>query len=315
MQFLSPEDVTNALPYNELIEALRDMFRSGCTMPLRHHHVLDDTDNQRGMLLLMPAWQLDGYLGVKMVTVMPENGAKNLPSVQGNYTLFDARNGSILAVMDAGELTLRRTAAASALAASYLARETSKSLLMVGAGALAPYLVRAHCSVHQLTDIKIWNHNAEKARTLAKTLSDEGYMVSAVTDLEGNARVADIISCATLSKDPVIRGKWLKPGSHLDLVGAFTPGMRESDDEAVKVASVFVDTFEGGLKEAGDIVQPLLSGAIQKTDIKADLFDLCLGKHLGRTGEEEITLFKSTGAALEDLAGAILAFSKQSNST
>lgn len=281
-------------------------------MPLRHHHPLDKNNSQHGMLLLMPAWQQDGYLGVKMVTVMPENGSKNLPSVQGNYTLFDAANGSIVAIMDAGELTLRRTAAASALAASYLARRNSNSLLMVGAGALAPYLIRAHCSVRPLTDIKIWNHNGDKAEILANALTAEGLPARAIVKLEKEARTADIISCATLSTDPIIQGDWLKAGAHLDLVGAFTPAMRESDDTAVTVASLFVDTFEGGLHEAGDIVQPLNDGIIKESDIKADLFSLCAGEHDGRLNEDEITLFKSTGAALEDLAAAILVYT-QSN--
>jgi len=312
MRIFSPQDVAAALSYPELIGALRDMFRTGCTMPLRHHHPLDMDSTQRGMLLLMPAWQQDGFLGVKMVTVMPENGSKNLPSVQGNYTLFDATNGSIIAIMDAGELTLRRTAAASALAASYLGRKNSSSLLMVGAGALAPYLIRAHCSIHTLTDIKLWNHNGDKAVTLANALSKEGLPVRAVANLEEATRAADIISCATLSTDPIIHGDWLKPGAHLDLVGAFTPAMRESDDAAVTTASLFVDTFEGGLHEAGDIVQPLKAGIIEKSDIKADLFDLCAGKHAGRTNETEVTLFKSTGAALEDLAGAILVYTRSS---
>lgn len=237
-------------------------------MPLRHHHPLNSDNTRRGMLLLMPAWQQDGFLGVKMVTVMPENGSKNLPSVQGNYTLFDATNGSIVAIMDAGELTLRRTAAASALAASYLARKNSSSFLMVGAGALAPYLIRAHCSVHALTDIKIWNHNGDKAVALASDLSKEGLPARAVASLEEAARAADTISCATLSTDPIIHGDWLKPGAHLDLVGAFTPAMRESDDTAVTTASLFVDTFEGGLHEAGDIVQPLDAGIIENPTSK-----------------------------------------------
>ncbi|USG61449.1 ornithine cyclodeaminase family protein [Sneathiella marina] len=310
MRIFSPQDVAAALSYPDLIDALKDMFRSGCTMPLRHHHPLDKDDAQQGMLLLMPAWQKDGYLGVKMVTVMPENGSKGLPSVQGNYTLFNAVNGSIVAIMDAGELTLRRTAAASALAASYLARKTSSSLLMVGAGALAPYLIDAHRSVHPLTDIKIWNHNGDKAVALANTLAKKGLPVRAVDNLEEAARAADIISCATLSTDPIIRGGWLKPGAHLDLVGAFTPAMRECDDTAVTVTSLFVDTFEGGLQEAGDIVQPLNDGIIKKSDIKADLFGLCANNHGGRTSETEITLFKSTGAALEDLAAAILVYTQ-----
>ncbi|MEH6545106.1 MAG: ornithine cyclodeaminase family protein [Sneathiella sp.] len=312
MRIFSPKEVAAALNYPDLIGALRDMFKSGCTMPLRHHHPLDKNNAQHGMLLLMPAWQQDGYLGVKMVTVMPENGLRNLPSVQGNYTLFDATNGSIVAIMDAGELTLRRTAAASALAASYLARRNSNSLLMVGAGALAPYLIRAHCSVRPLTDIKIWNHNGDKADALANALTAEGLPARAIVNLEKEARTADIISCATLSTDPIIQGNWLKAGAHLDLVGAFTPAMRESDDTAVTVASLFVDTFEGGLHEAGDIVQPLNDGIIKESDIKADLFSLCAGEHDGRLNEDEITLFKSTGAALEDLAAAILVYT-QSN--
>ncbi|WP_373083885.1 ornithine cyclodeaminase family protein [Sneathiella sp.] len=308
MQLLSPQDVADALRYPDLINALRNMFVAGCTQPLRHHHNLDEKDAQKGTLLLMPAWQQGGYLGLKTVTVMPENGARGLPSVQGNYLLFDATDGRALALMDAGELTTRRTASASALAASYLARKDAASMLMVGAGAMAPCLIRAHLAVRPLEEIKIWNHKRKKAQALADTLASAGLKVTVAPDLEAAARTADIISCATLSTKPLIRGAWLKPGAHLDLVGAFTPKMRESDDTAVKIASLFVDTFEGGLNEAGDIVLPLKAGTIQEKDIRADLYDLCTGRHAGRQNDDEITLFKSTGAALEDLAAAILAF-------
>ncbi|MDF2368537.1 ornithine cyclodeaminase family protein, partial [Sneathiella sp.] len=280
----------------------------GCTQPLRHHHGLDPEDEKKGTLLIMPAWQSGGFLGLKTVTVMPENGAKGRPSVQGTYLLFDAVDGRALALMEAGELTTRRTAAASALAASYLVREDASTLLMVGAGAMAPCLIRAHSAVRSFTDIAIWNHRPEKAKKLAAELTQEGFSARAVTDLEAAARDADLISCATLSTEPLIRGDWLKPGAHLDLVGAFTPTMRESDDNAVKTATLFVDTREGGLKEAGDIVQPLKSGVIKESDLQADLYDLCRGAHAGRASNEENTLFKSTGAALEDLAAAILAY-------
>ena len=308
MRILTPDAIATALTYPALIDALRKMFVTGCTQPLRHHHALDEADAQKGTLLIMPAWQQGGYLGLKTVTVMPENGARGLPSVQGNYLLFDATNGSALALMDAGELTTRRTAAASALAASYLARKDASEMLMVGAGAMAPCLIRAHAAVRALKSIKIWNHRPEKAEALAKTLTAEGFTATYAPDLEAAARSADIISCATLSTEPLIHGDWLKPGAHLDLVGAFTPKMRESDDKAVKTASLFVDTREGGLHEAGDIVQPLAAGVIKESDIRADLYDLCRGTHMGRETENEITLFKSTGAALEDLAAAILAF-------
>lgn len=309
MRLLSPNDIASALGYAELVEALRKMFAEGCIQPLRHHHDLDDKNPKKGTLLLMPAWQKDGYLGLKSVTVMPENGARGLPSVQGNYLLFNATDGSPLALMDAGELTTRRTASASALAASYLARKNVESLLMVGAGAMAPCLIRAHMTVRpSIKSVKIWNHKGEKAAALAKSLTEEGIAAEATEDLEQASRVADVISCATLSTKPLIRGAWLKPGAHLDLVGAFTPKMRESDNTAMQVASLFVDTFEGGLKEAGDIVMPIKAGIIQKKDVRADLYDLCRGRHKGRQNDDEITLFKSTGAALEDLAAAILAY-------
>lgn len=308
MQIIKNSDIAAALQYPALIDALRDMFVSGCTQPLRHHHGLDPENERKGTLLIMPAWQSGGFLGLKTVTVMPENGEKGLPSVQGTYLLFDADNGSALALMDASDLTTRRTAAASALAASYLARKDAEKMLMVGAGAMAPCLIRAHAAVRDFKEVSIWNHRTEKAEKLAHSLTQEGVSARAVTDLEAAAREADLISCATLSTEPLIRGDWLKSGAHLDLVGAFTPAMRESDDAAVRIANLFVDTREGGLNEAGDIVQPLKSGVIKEGDIQADLYDLCRGNHPGRTQEDEITLFKSTGAALEDLAAAILAY-------
>ncbi len=308
MRIIENSEIADALQYPALIDALRDMFVSGCTQPLRHHHGLDPENERKGTLLIMPAWQSGGFLGLKTVTVMPENGKKNLPSVQGTYLIFDANDGRALALMDAGELTTRRTAAASALGAAYLARKDASMMLMVGAGALAPCLIRAHAAVRGIKNFAIWNHRPEKAIKLAEDMTREGFSASAVTDLEAAARKADIISCATLSTEPLIYGDWLKPGAHLDLVGAFTPAMRESDDTAVKTATLFVDTREGGLHEAGDIVQPLKSGVIKESDIQADLFDLCRGQHPGRTSEKEITLFKSTGAALEDLAAAILAY-------
>src|SRR5690606_20301527 len=308
MRNIENADVAAALAYPALMAALRKMFTEGRNQPLRHHHALDPDNSQSGMLLLMPAWQADGYLGLKTLTVMPENSAKGLPSIQSVYLLFDRDSGTPLALMAAEELTSRRTAAASALAATYLARKSAEKMLMVGAGAMAPCLIRAHATGRRLTDIAVWNHNEEKAERLAATLKAEGLPVRATLDIEAAAREADIISTATLSSAPLIRGDWLKPGAHLDLVGAFTPAMRESDDQAVLRASLFVDTRTGGLNEAGDIIQPLKAGLIDESDIRADLYDLCRGTHPGRTSEDEITLFKSTGAALEDLAAAILAF-------
>ena len=272
------------------------------------------------MLLLMPAWTRDGsdhgFLGVKVVNVFPGNAARGLPSVQGAYLLMRGDTGEPLAVIDGKALTLWRTAAASALAASYLAREDSRRLVMVGAGALAPFLINAHASVRPIAEVSIWNHNAARAEALAEELSGGDFSVRATSDLKAAVRLADIVSCATLSSDPLVWGAWLKPGAHVDLVGAFTPKMRESDDEAVRRARVYVDTRAGALKEAGDIVQPLAARVIEESDIVGDLADLCRNKVGGRASVDEITLFKSVGTALEDLAAAALAYAnaKRDNS-
>jgi ornithine cyclodeaminase len=263
----------------------------------------------------MPAWRIRGLLGVKIATVFPGNAARGRGAVEATYLLSSATTGEPLAVLDGLELTLRRTAAASALAATYLARRNSRSLLMVGAGRLAPYLVAAHRSVLELDRIEVWARRPEQARELCAKLEQGTFgeldaAIEATTDLEAAVRRADLISCATLSQKPLVRGAWLAPGSHLDLVGGYTPSMREADDEAVRRASVFVDTREGALVEAGDLVQPLESGALVEEDVRADLFDLARGVHPGRgrhsDRDTEITFFKSVGTALEDLAAASL---------
>jgi len=297
-----------ALPWPELINELRKGFCDGCEVPLRHHHDFSIPDESDGALLLMPAWIPGCFLGVKTVMVVPGNGVRHLPAVVASYQLIDGKTGQQLAMFDGGVLTNRRTAAASALASAYLSNTTSSHLLMVGTGALSHTLVEAHKTVRPITRVSVWGRSASKSKALVRSLQDKGVNAVAVDDLEKAAKSADIISCATMSKEPLIRGHWLKPGSHLDLVGAFKPDMRESDDEVLRVASVFVDTKAGAFKEAGDIVQPIADGAIQKKDVCADLFDLCQERHLGRSSSEERTVFKSVGTALEDLYAAILAY-------
>lgn len=314
---LSAAELESRLTFPALVEALREGFRRGIIVPVRHHHTIQIPSEKEATLLLMPAWDMAGagtgdageFIGVKIVTVHPGNAARGMPSVQGIYLLLDGRTGELRATLDGTMLTLRRTAAASALAASYLARENSSRLLMVGAGALAPHLIAAHASQRPIERLAIWNHRPERAEALAAALSQTGaeYEVVAVEDLEAAAREADIISCATLSAEPLIRGGWLKPGAHLDLVGAFTPAMRESDDAAATRAAIFVDTRAGALKEAGDIMQPIAAGLIGEAAIRGDLFDLCRGMHPGRRDAEEVTLFKSVGTALEDLVAAAFA--------
>jgi ornithine cyclodeaminase len=310
MHVLGYSEVVAALDFESTIEALRQMFRSGCEVPALHHHPVPVPGARDATLLLMPAWQIGRHIGVKIVTMFPDNAAQSLPSLQGTYLLLDGTNGRPLASMDAPALTARRTAAASALAAKYLARPDAERLLMVGTGALAAHLIEAHASVRPIKQVAVWGRNLEKARKLAHRLSRRHLTLTATDDLASAARGADVISCATLAHEPLIRGHWLKLGTHLDLVGGFTPEMREADDEVLKRARVFVDTREGALKEAGDIVQPIRSGVLREDDIAGDLFDLTRGSRAGRRYYDQITLFKSVGTALEDLAAAQLALER-----
>ncbi len=312
MRIISAGDVAAALSYPALVDALAEAFRGEATVPLRHHHRIAQPEGvPEAMLLLMPAWTAPGegaFVGTKIVSVYPGNGARGLPSIYGSYVLASGETGAPLAVLDGTALTVWRTACASALASRYLSRKDASRLVMVGAGALAPHLIRAHASIRPIRHVTIWNRSREKAAALAEGLEGTlpGVTFATASDLQGAVGEADIVTCATISSEPVVRGAWLKPGAHLDLVGGYTPTMREADDDAVRRASLFVDTRTGGLKEAGDIVDPIRRGIVTEADVKADLFDLTRGVHSGRASADEITLFKSVGTALEDLAAAML---------
>ncbi|GIL00675.1 MAG: ornithine cyclodeaminase [Alphaproteobacteria bacterium] len=307
MLILDEAQTRAALPMRPLIEALRTMFAQGCEMPVRHHHTMTVPGEADATLLLMPAWQTGRHLGVKIATVFPGNAGRGQAAVNAAYVLMSAGDGALLAMIDGGELTARRTAAASALAADYLARGDTEHLLVVGTGRLALNLIEAHAAVRDIRQVSVWGRSRAKAEAVAERATAAGFVAGAADDLAGAVAAADIVSCATLSGEPLVRGAWLRPGTHVDLVGAFTPAMRESDDEAVRRASVFVDTRAGATSEGGDIVQAIRSGALSLADIRAELAQLCRAEHAGRRSDDEITLFKSVGAALEDLAGAILA--------
>jgi ornithine cyclodeaminase len=320
MQLITAADLEARLSYPALVDVLAAAFRVGAVAPPRHHHQMARPGQPDATLLLMPAWTGSGrtpggYFGTKLVTVSPDNGARGRPAVQGVYVLSALATGEPLALIDAPRLTVWRTAAASALASRVLARADATRMLMVGAGALAPYLIRAHASVRPIRHVDIWNRTRAGAERVAADLAANGHTgrlgltVTVVDDLGAAVRAADLVSTATISSTPVVEGAWLKPGTHVDCVGAFRPDMRETDDEVMRRAGmVYVDTRAGGLTEAGDIVMALASGALTPDRIAGDLFDIAKGTVPGRRRADEITVFKSVGASVEDLAAAIAIF-------
>lgn len=311
MRILGAEDIARVLTPGALIDALAEAFRADITVPDRHTHMIPQPSGSEAKLLLMPAWTNtatggERLVGCKIVSVYPDNAKLGKPSVYGSYLLMSGETGETLAMIDGTTLTAWRTAAASALAARYLAREDAEHLVMVGAGALAPHLIRAHSAVRPIKRVTLWNRTRSRAVGTAFALHAAGIEPLIADDLEAAVRTADIVCCATLSSQPLVKGKWLKKGAHVDLVGAFTPKMREADDEAVRRASIYVDVRAGALKGSGDIAIPVKKNIIKPGDIKGDLFELCRGKAKGRKRKDEITLFKSVGTAIEDLAAAML---------
>ncbi len=305
MKVFPAADVARLAPYRDIVEALRQGFRAEIATPVRHHHETSDVST----LLLMPAWSKD-WTGLKTVVVKTDNSALGFPTVQASYLLIDNASGATVAMMDGTEITRRRTAAASALAADYLAAKDASTMTLVGAGALGVHFVRAHASVRPIKRVFIFNRTLTKSQALAAELSRDGFEAVAVTDLEAAARVSDIVTCVTTSTAAIVKGQWLKPGAHVDLAGAFKPTMRETDGDVVARSSVYVDTRDGALAEAGDLLQARDEGKFDFASIKGDLFDLCRGKVQGRKSAVEITLFKSAGTAIEDLATAIMVYQK-----
>lgn len=305
MHIITEAEVARLLDAPSLVETLREAFRTGCVAPQRHLHTVGVPGGPDATLLLMPAWSEGGYLGVKVAAVFPGNVAANKPAVAATYLLSDATDGRILAAIDGGELTARRTAATSVLAASYLAVPRAKNLLIVGTGRIARHLAHTYKACRpELQSVAIWGRTPSHAAALVAALSGEGIDAAPASDLEAAVKEADIVASATLAREPLIKGRWLKAGQHLDLIGSYTPEMREADDAAVASARVVVDTLDA-LHESGDIVQPLKSGALQRDRI-TDLATLVREVTPARDANE-ITLFKSVGCALEDLAAATLA--------
>ena len=306
MKYFDAETVNAHLDYSLFIPFLKKQFTKEIEVPNRAHHNFGENT-----LLTMPAWN-DEFLGTKLATVHPSNKLRNLPAIHATYFLQSAITGEAIATFEAKSLTNKRTAAASALASSLLSRTNSKRLLMIGNGTLAPELIRAHSSIRPIEEVYIWGRNSKNVDTLIAKNDWNNLKVRRANNLKEVVQMADIISCATLSKMPLIVGEWLQNGQHVDLVGSYKPDMREADDTTILRSRVFVDTFHA-LKESGDLSIPLGNNILKRTDIQADLKTLCTCQNQGRTSSEEITLFKSVGYALEDLAAAVFVYQQMNN--
>lgn len=308
MKTLEDAEVAAALPWEALLESIEQMLVDPAAVaPARTAHTVPDANGNDAFFLMKPGWIAGEVIAVKCVTVFPDNGSINLPMIQAGMLLFDGSNGSLIGACEAGELTARRTAAASAVAAKRLARPDARQLLVVGTGAVAPMAVHAHSYVRDFESVKVWGRDSAKAVEVVELVAEGGVTASVCEDLDAGVAQADVISCVTGATSPLVKGSLLKEGAHLDLIGGFNLNMRESDDDCVRRATIFVDTREDAVL-AGDLAQPLADGVITADDLVADLADLVSGRHPGRTGDDEITFFKSAGTALEDLAAAKLAF-------
>jgi ornithine cyclodeaminase len=296
------------LDRGRLIDALDAAFRSPHVVPGRMHCEIEAAvpGRRAGTLLLMPAWNVGGSIGIKVATIFPDNALRGLPAVAATYLLLDASTGQPRATLDGTELTLRRTGAASALASRYLSVPAASRLTMVGTGRLAPHLIESHAATRPIREVLIWGRDAGRARALADSMVRPGRAIQATEDLEGAVRWADVVSCATLSRKPLVLGAWLREGQHLDLVGAFTPEMCEADDLALGRSELFVDTRIGAMAESGEIIGALARGVISERSIRAEFSELPTGRFT-RSSPASVTLFKSVGTALEDLVAAELA--------
>lgn len=312
MEFYDRERLAELLTWPAMIAGIAEMLdESAAVSPPRHVHAVSAPGTDDDVLLLMPSWISGSLIGIKAVTFFGSNTARGLPNVNAAYMVFDGETGVPIAVMDGEELTSRRTMAASALASSYLSRPDAASLLVVGTGQLARFAVEAHCSVRPIENVRVWGRNPDKATSVVESFGAMSveFAIETIDDLDRAVAEADVISCVTSAAEPLIRGALLRPGTHLDLVGSFKEDMRESDDDCVRRATVFVDTRDGALL-SGDLAQPIAAGVLAEQQIVADLAALVSGAHRGRADADEITLFKSAGFALEDLAAARVALGR-----
>ena len=304
MRFYSAEETRARLAFAPLVDALRAMFAHGCELPPRQVLELAGSSAEPMTSLVMPAWQQGGCYGVKVVNIAAGNAARGLPGLHSTYVLYDADTGVPLAWIDGDEITARRTAATSALAASWLAPAGARHLALIGAGRIARLLPEAHRVVRPIERVTVWARSPERTAALVAELAVQGFDARVATSVAAAVAEADIVSCATLSRAPIVFGRSLMANGHLDLIGSFTPAMRESDDDCFAAADVFVDSDDAATK-SGDLIGPLAHGVLSRSAI-GTLAQLARGENGGAPSPRRRTVFKSVGSALEDLAAAML---------
>jgi ornithine cyclodeaminase len=305
MLMLDADTLLDCLPFSTLVDELAAMHRE--PIGLVDEMLMESTDDSDNVshFFIRTGWQPEKAVGAKVITVFPHNNQKReWPSIQAVYVLFEGVNGTPIACLDGTALTWLKTASDSALGSKLLAREDIESMLMIGAGQMAPHLVSAHCEIRpSLKTVQVWNRTADKAQQLCDSLAGKFPNVGfePIADIESGARQADLICSAIGCKDPIIEGAWLKPGTHVDLIGAFTAEMREADDTVLQRGSLFVDARETTINHIGELMIPLASGVISEADVLADLSELCQQRHGGRQSDDEITVFKNGGGGHLDL--------------
>jgi ornithine cyclodeaminase len=301
---LEAADVAAHSPYPTLLAALQAGLDATLVVPERGAFELTGHGDS---LLTMPAWRQGGLGGVKIVTVHPRNPVAGLPSVQAQFLAFDTATGTPLALLDGTTLTNRRTAAVSALATQLLARPDARRLLIVGAGALGRALAAAHLGVRSYAEAKLYARDGDKARAAVLTLQQKGVSIGAATDdLAAAVATSDVIVAATTATTPFIRGAWVRPGTHLCLMGAFTKTMAEADAALLLGARLFADTREGVVAKGGEVAQAIDAGLLAPDAIEDDLFGLVARATPLPRRPKDVTVFKSVGSAAFDLVAAEL---------
>ena len=312
MKIISANEVHAALSYPGLVDALQDAFAKDYKQPPRQVFLLDDAADNFDAFALLPAWN-DEIIAVKAFTYFPSNTPPH-DLLYSKIMVFDRSHGEPLALVDGATCTFWRTGGVSGLATRLLSRKESSTMLLLGTGNLSTYMIRANASVRPLEKIMVWGNPdglppvADAEAVIARVESElPNIAFSVTTDLEGACGEADIIVCATSSPEILVRGAWIKEGTHLDFIGNHHANKRECDTEVITKARVYVDSYVNAFKEAGEILVPIEEGAFKKEDVVAELSEMCSGKAKLRTDDEEITVFKAIGQALTDLVAASMA--------